>query len=85
MKLKQWSRLHDYIIPLGKGNIVLHASEEKINQGESCCIITYGMGVYWAKAAAKNFKGQVEVIDLRTFFHWTKSWYLLPLENMENA
>jgi len=58
----------DYIIPLGKGNIVLAASEEKINNGDSCCIITYGMGVYWSKAAAKNFKGQVEIIDLRTLF-----------------
>ena len=36
--------------------------------GETCCIITYGMGVYWAKAAAKKFKGQVEIIDLRTLF-----------------
>jgi 2-oxoisovalerate dehydrogenase E1 component len=26
------------------------------------------MGVYWAKAAAKNFNGQVEVVDLRTLF-----------------
>jgi 2-oxoisovalerate dehydrogenase E1 component len=58
----------DYIIPLGKGNIVLHANEEKISNGESCCIITYGMGVYWAKAAAKSFDGQVEIIDLRTLF-----------------
>ncbi len=58
----------DYIIPLGKGNIVLHAEEEKINDGESCCVITYGMGVYWAKAAAKNFAGQIEIVDLRTLF-----------------
>jgi 2-oxoisovalerate dehydrogenase E1 component len=58
----------DYIIPLGKGNIVLHASDDKINNGETCCIITYGMGVYWAKAAAQRFDGQVEIIDLRTLF-----------------
>lgn len=58
----------DYIVPLGKGNIVLNASEESIANGESCCIITYGMGVYWAKAAAKQFPGRVEVIDLRTLF-----------------
>jgi 2-oxoisovalerate dehydrogenase E1 component len=58
----------DYIIPLGKGNIVLHANEQKIQQGETCCIITYGMGVYWAKAAAKKFNGQIEIIDLRTLF-----------------
>jgi 2-oxoisovalerate dehydrogenase E1 component len=58
----------DYIIPLGKGNIVLQADETKVENGESCCIITYGMGVYWAKAAAKNFPGKVEIIDLRTLF-----------------
>jgi 2-oxoisovalerate dehydrogenase E1 component len=58
----------DYIIPLGKGRIVLNADEEKMSNGETCCVITYGMGVYWAKAAAKNHRGQVEVIDLRSLF-----------------
>ena len=58
----------DYIVPLGKGRVALPADAGKIKDGETCCIITYGMGVYWAKAAAQNFKGQVEVIDLRTLF-----------------
>lgn len=58
----------DYILPLGKGKIVLKADEGAINRGESCCIITYGMGVYWARAAALHFPGQVEVVDLRTLF-----------------
>ncbi len=58
----------DYIIPLGKGNVVLQANENNIEEGNSCCIITYGMGVYWAKAAAKNLDGKVEIIDLRTLF-----------------
>lgn len=58
----------DYVIPLGKGNIVLQAAAEKIKIGESCCVITYGMGVYWSKAAAKNFIGRIEIIDLRTLF-----------------
>ncbi|MFT3824823.1 MAG: thiamine pyrophosphate-dependent enzyme [Chitinophagaceae bacterium] len=58
----------DYILPLGKANIVIAASAENINNGESCCIITYGMGVYWAKAAVANFPQQVEVIDLRTLY-----------------
>ena len=58
----------DYILPLGKANIILSAKDEKINDGASCCIVTYGMGVYWAKAAAKKFPGQVEIIDLRTLF-----------------
>lgn len=58
----------DYILPLGKGNIILEADKEKVRIGESCCIITYGMGVYWAKAAAKSFPGKVEIVDLRTLF-----------------
>ncbi|RYY48153.1 MAG: tungsten formylmethanofuran dehydrogenase [Chitinophagaceae bacterium] len=58
----------DYLLPLGKGNIVLAAANESVENGDSCCIITYGMGVYWAKAAAKTFPGQVEIIDLRTLF-----------------
>lgn len=58
----------DYIVPLGKGRLVLEADEDYIDSGESCCIITYGMGVYWAKAAAKNFTGQVEIVDLRSLF-----------------
>ena len=56
----------DYILPLGKANTVLHASDEAIENGESCCIITWGMGVYWSLAAAKQFAGRVEVVDLRT-------------------
>ncbi|MBK9957503.1 MAG: tungsten formylmethanofuran dehydrogenase [Chitinophagaceae bacterium] len=58
----------DYIVPLGKANIALAAAKEKIANGESCCIITYGMGVFWARAAAKNFNQSIEVIDLRTLF-----------------
>lgn len=58
----------DYILPLGVGNIVLQADKEKVRLGETCCIITYGMGVYWATAAAKSFPGQVEVVDLRSLF-----------------
>jgi 2-oxoisovalerate dehydrogenase E1 component len=56
----------DYIIPLGKANIVLHASAEKIAAGESVVIITYGMGVYWAKEAAEDFAEQIEIMDLRS-------------------
>lgn len=56
----------DYILPFGKANIVLNAKEDAIENGESCCIITYGMGVYWSLAAAKQFEGCVEILDLRT-------------------
>lgn len=58
----------DYIIPLGKANVILKASEQMRKGGKSCVVITYGMGVYWSKAAAKKFPGQLEIIDLRTLF-----------------
>jgi 2-oxoisovalerate dehydrogenase E1 component len=56
----------DYVIPFGKARIVQEAKEEKVKSGESCVVITYGMGVYWTLKAAQNFPGQVEIIDLRT-------------------
>jgi 2-oxoisovalerate dehydrogenase E1 component len=58
----------DYIIPFGKANIILQADKKIIDKGESCVVITYGMGVYWAKAAAKKFNNQIEIVDLRTLY-----------------
>jgi 2-oxoisovalerate dehydrogenase E1 component len=58
----------DYVLPLGKASIVVEAQDDCIDDGTSCCIVTYGMGVYWAKAAAKMFDGAVEIIDLRTLY-----------------
>lgn len=56
----------DYVLPFGKGNIVLAADTAQLAAGNTMCIITYGMGVYWAKAAATHFPGSVEIVDLRT-------------------
>ena len=56
----------DYVIPFGKGRVVLEASEEKLALGETCVIITYGRGVYWSTEASIEFEGRVEIIDLRT-------------------
>ena len=56
----------NYIIPFGKARIVISADVDNVKNGKSICIITYGMGVYWAKAAAKKFEGKIEIIDLRT-------------------
>lgn len=60
----------DYVIPFGKGRVVLESDVGKAKNGETISIITYGRGVYWAKAAAKQFAGQVEIIDLRTLIPW---------------
>ncbi len=56
----------DYILPLGKANIVQKASDENVKAGKSLTVITYGMGIYWAKAASKALPEQVEILDLRT-------------------
>lgn len=58
----------DYVLPFGKGTVALAADDEQVENGNSICVITYGMGVYWAKAAAKHFPGSVEVIDIRTLY-----------------
>ncbi len=56
----------DYVVPLGKARIVQYASEEAVEYGASVFVVTYGMGVYWALNAAKQFEEQVEILDLRT-------------------
>lgn len=55
-----------YVLPFGKARIVQAADNDSIDNGESCVVITWGMGVYWTLAAAKNFLGAVEIVDLRT-------------------
>ncbi len=67
----------DYIIPLGKARVVevvesrrckTENDKDSFSTGKesTLTIITYGMGVYWAKNAAKEFPLQIEIIDLRT-------------------
>ncbi len=56
----------DYVVPLGKARIVQYASDEAVEYGASVFVVTYGMGVYWALNAAKQFEEQVEILDLRT-------------------
>jgi 2-oxoisovalerate dehydrogenase E1 component len=54
----------DYVVPFGKARMVQEVSSS--DSQATVSIITYGMGVYWAKNASKIFKDRVEVIDLRT-------------------
>ncbi|MBK6550992.1 MAG: tungsten formylmethanofuran dehydrogenase [Flavobacteriales bacterium] len=56
----------DYVIPFGKARIVQVADPASIESGEATVVVTYGMGVYWAKTAAKQFPGRITIIDLRT-------------------
>lgn len=54
-----------YTIEPGIGKVV--------KDGEELSIITYGMGVEWAKKAADELEGiDIEIIDLRTLMPWDK-------------
>lgn len=52
-----------YTIEIGKANLV--------HQGDQLSIITYGMGVHWAKKAIQKMNIDADILDLRT---------LLPLD-----
>ena len=62
-KAKTIEPSEDYMIPFGKARLVLKSEENKLN---TLCILTYGMGVYWALNGVKEYKSNVEIIDLRT-------------------
>ena len=56
----------DYVLPFGQARYALEADPDHVERGESLCVITYGVGVYWATNAAEAYPGQVTVVDLRT-------------------
>ena len=59
-----------YCVPIGVGRVVHQANLDRVEEGDSCVVITYGMGVHWALSAADHpsLKGRVEVIDLRSLY-----------------
>ena len=61
---KTWEPGEDYVLPLGKANIVQEA-DQNIEESK-LTIVTYGMGVHWALNIDKELKQRVEIIDLRT-------------------
>ncbi len=52
-------------VPEGYYNIPFGVAAT-VRQGTDMSIITYGMGVHWAMAAAEKSEASIEVIDLRT-------------------
>jgi 2-oxoisovalerate dehydrogenase E1 component len=56
----------DYVLPFGKGRLVIEAAADEVSQGKSLCVVSYGMGVHWSLNAAKNWPGKVTIVDLRT-------------------
>ena len=54
----------DYVLPFGKARTVVEVDSS--DNKNTLVVVTYGMGVYWAKEAAKFYNNQIEILDLRT-------------------
>lgn len=53
-----------YTLPIGKANLV--------EEGTDLSIITYGMGVHWAKEIMKEMDFTADILDLRSLLPWDK-------------
>ncbi|KYG71418.1 2-oxoisovalerate dehydrogenase E1 component [Roseivirga ehrenbergii] len=53
-----------YTVEVGKAAIA--------QEGDDISIITYGMGVHWAKELAAATEASIEILDLRTLLPWDK-------------
>jgi 2-oxoisovalerate dehydrogenase E1 component len=53
-----------YTIEIGKANLV--------SEGNAVSIITYGMGVHWAKETVRGMGISADILDLRTLLPWDK-------------
>lgn len=54
-----------YTIEVGKANVA--------RAGEEVSIITYGMGVHWAKETVEELGIDAEIVDLRTLLPWDQA------------
>jgi len=55
----------DYVLPLGKANV--------LQEGRNISVITWGAMVHRCLEAAREFGGEVELIDLRTVAPWDRA------------
>jgi 2-oxoisovalerate dehydrogenase E1 component len=53
-----------YTLPIGKANLV--------TEGDEISIITYGLGVQWAKELCRDMAVDADIVDLRTLLPWDK-------------
>lgn len=53
-----------YTLPIGQAVTVA--------QGSAATIITYGMGVHWAKRAGQELAASIEILDLQSLLPWDK-------------
>jgi 2-oxoisovalerate dehydrogenase E1 component len=54
-----------YTLPIGKANLV--------REGSDITIVTYGMGVHWAKEVMDSMEDiSIDILDLRSLLPWDK-------------
>lgn len=62
-----------YTLPLGEAAVV--------REGRDATIVTYGMGVHWAREVAEAIKeSSIEIIDLRTLLPWDEQTVMRSVE-----
>ena len=66
-----------YALPIGKANVVL--------SGDEVSIITYGMGVHWAKECASRLQIDADIVDLRTLLPWDEEAVLRSISKTGKA
>lgn len=66
-----------YALEIGKAHIE--------REGQDLTIITYGMGVHWAKEYAAEQEASIEVIDLRTLLPWDQKTVRDSVEKTNRA
>lgn len=67
-----------YTVEVGKANLV--------TEGEDVSIITYGMGVHWAKDLVEEMEGYTaDIVDLRTLLPWDQDAVLQSVSKTNKA
>lgn len=56
----------DYVLPIGKAQMVLEASDSALENDNTLLIISYGMGVHWSLNAANEYPDRIGILDLRS-------------------
>ena len=66
-----------YTLEVGKAAVV--------QEGSEATIITYGMGVHWAREVVQAMDASVEIIDLRTLLPWDRETVLASVKKTGKA
>lgn len=66
-----------YTVEVGKAAVV--------QEGNEATIVTYGMGVHWARELVQELGASVEIIDLRTLLPWDRETVLNSVKKTGKA